>query len=306
MSDPIPVLLDTDIGGDIDDAVALAYLLAQPRCELVGVTTVAGAPLKRAALASAICRAAGRDDVPIRPGAPAPLVRPWKGNHCPQAEVLPRFPHAAPESFEPNSAVPFMRELIRSRPGEITLLAIGPMTNLGLLFALDRDIASLLKGVVLMCGDFLGQAVPGRYAEWNALCDPEATAVTYSPRGVDHLSIGLNVTMQCRMATTEAMARFGQIGGPMSIVAAAAEVWGRRSPGIVFHDPLAAAVIFEPGLIETREGLVTVELKSDRAAGMTYIDPNAEEKPHRVAAAVTPAAFLEHYFGVVARFASEA
>lgn len=66
MSDTIPVLFDTDIGSDIDDAVALGYLLNQPRCELVGITTVSGEARERAALADAICRAAGRRDIPIR------------------------------------------------------------------------------------------------------------------------------------------------------------------------------------------------------------------------------------------------
>ena len=69
-TDRIPVLLDTDIGSDIDDAVCLAYLLRQPRCELLGVTTVSGRePRLRASLADGICRAAGRDDVPIHSGA---------------------------------------------------------------------------------------------------------------------------------------------------------------------------------------------------------------------------------------------
>ena len=67
------VLLDTDIGSDIDDAICLAYLLAKPECELLGITTVSGEPEKRAMLASAICRTAGRD-IPIFPGAPLPLL----------------------------------------------------------------------------------------------------------------------------------------------------------------------------------------------------------------------------------------
>lgn len=68
------VLLDTDIGGDIDDALALAYLLKQPRCELLRITTVGGEPEKRAALASATCHAAGRAEMPIHVGASAPLL----------------------------------------------------------------------------------------------------------------------------------------------------------------------------------------------------------------------------------------
>ena len=88
------VLLDTDIGSDIDDAICLAYLLAQPQCDLLGITTVSGEPEKRAMLASAICTAAGRE-VPIFPGAPQPLLVPSQQPLAPQAAALGGWPHAS-------------------------------------------------------------------------------------------------------------------------------------------------------------------------------------------------------------------
>src|SRR6184192_2825179 len=98
----IPVLFDTDIGSDIDDAVALAYLLRQPRCELVGITTVTGQPERRAMLADAICRAEGRGDVPIHSGSPRPLLGEQRQPHVPQAAALERWPHA--DQFAPCTA----------------------------------------------------------------------------------------------------------------------------------------------------------------------------------------------------------
>ena len=83
----IKVLLDTDIGSDIDDAVCLAYLLAQPECELLGITTVSGEVEKRAQIASALCRTAGRQ-VPIFPGTADPLLVPQKQPQAPQAAAL--------------------------------------------------------------------------------------------------------------------------------------------------------------------------------------------------------------------------
>src|SRR5947209_1296587 len=148
----IPVILDTDIGSDIDDAVALAYLLREPRCELLGITTVTGEPLKRAMLADAVCRAAGRDDVPIFSGTADPFLVEQKQKEAPQAAVLSRWSHR--EEFAPNAAVSFLRETIHARPGEITLLAVGPMTSLGILFAIDPEVPRLLKRLVLMCGVF--------------------------------------------------------------------------------------------------------------------------------------------------------
>ena len=133
----IPIELDTDIGSDIDDAVCLAYLLRQPRCELLGVTTVSGEPQKRAMLVDVVCRSAGRTGIPIHSGTESPLLGPQKQPVAPQSVVLDKLAHST--DFQPNSAVEFMRETIRSRPGEITLLTIGPLTNAALLFAIDPE-----------------------------------------------------------------------------------------------------------------------------------------------------------------------
>src|SRR5215218_2852528 len=113
----IKVLLDTDIGTDVDDAVCLAYLLAQPECELLGITTVTGEPERRAALASVLCLAAGRSDIPIYPGEAAPLKVPQRQPQAQQAAALPRWPHQ--EDFPQGQAVEFMRRTIRAHPGQV-------------------------------------------------------------------------------------------------------------------------------------------------------------------------------------------
>src|SRR5947199_9706432 len=99
------LLLDTDIGSDIDDAVCLAYLLRQPQCELLGITTVSGEPEQRAMLAHAICAAEGRGEIPIHSGSPLPLLRPQRQREAPQAAALPRWPHK--DAFPPCTAVDF-------------------------------------------------------------------------------------------------------------------------------------------------------------------------------------------------------
>src|SRR5260221_12453073 len=107
--DTLPVILDTDIGSDIDDAVALAYLLKQPRCELLGITTVTGEPDKRASLADAVCRAAERHDVPIHVGAEPPLLVAPRQPKAPQTEALTdRWPHRLfPKT---NTPITFLRD----------------------------------------------------------------------------------------------------------------------------------------------------------------------------------------------------
>lgn len=298
-TDRVPVLLDTDIGSDIDDAVCLAYLLRQERCELLGVTTVSGRPRQRAALADALCRAAGRADVPIHSGADQGILLGVVQPECPQAAALSRFAHKRPEDFEPYTAVEFLRRRIRARPGEITLLSIGPLTNLGLLFSLDPEIPALLKRLVMMCGVFTRSVRGAPVREWNALCDPLATAAAYRAAAHEHVSIGLDVTLLCRKSAQECVQRFREIGGPLEVVAAMAAVHAAKHPAIVFHDPLAAAVVFEPGLCEYQSGLVEVETRSARVAGMTQFNPRAEFQPHRVAVKVKADEFLRHYFEVV-------
>ena len=228
---------------------------------------------------------------------------------CAQARVLPRFPHRSPEEFAPNTAVEFMRQQINARPGEITLLAVGPMTNLGLLFALDPDIPKKLKRLVLMCGIFFYKQPPlwANHNEFNALCDPHATAIVYRSLVADHLSLGIDVTARCTMPSELCVEKFREIGGSLSVVSAATEIWGddwgAHGKTVAFHDPLTAAVIFNPSLCQYAEGEVTVELLStnERIRGATLFDADAPNKPHRIAIDVDPERFLAEYFDVVGK-----
>ncbi len=296
--DLIPILLDTDIGSDIDDAVALAYLLRQPRCELAGITTVTGDVAKRSALAAAVCDAAGRPDIPIHSGAVRPLLHGPGQPEVPQYAALAGRPHR--RDFPDGTAVEFLRRTIRARPGELTLLTIGPFTNIALLFALDPEIPALLKRVVSMAGVFWPH-VWGP-TEWNSRVDPVANAMVLAataglaaprPR---HVLFGLDVTYECRMPTDEVRARFASPA--FDIVRDLAEVWfGKSKEGMTFHDPLAAAAIFQPELCGYRDGKILADAAAGELAGLTALHPE-EGGPHRVAATVDREAFFREYFGV--------
>ena len=285
------LLLDTDIGSDIDDALCLAYLLAQPACELLGITTVTGEPVERAKLASALCRAAGRD-VPIFPGAAEPLLIPQRQPTVPQAAALARWPHAT--DFPSGAAVEFMRQTIRQHPGEVTLLAIGPMTNVALLFRTDPEIAGLLKGLVMMIGVFTDRLAGVGPLEWNALCDPHAAAIVYQTSVPVHRSVGLDVTCQVTMDAQAVRERFQT--PRLRPVLDFAEVWFRERQTITFHDPLAAVSLFAPGVCSFERGRVNVELNSSQLAGHTAWQPDAEQGPHEVALDVEPDGFFQAFF----------
>lgn len=290
------LVLDTDIGSDIDDAVCLAYLLAQPACDLLGITTVSGEGEARARMASALCKVAGRE-VPIFPGAELPLLGPSLQPHAPQAAALDRWPHD--RDFPRGEAIEFLRTTIRAHPGEVTLLAIGPLTNVALLFRVDPEIPALLKRLVLMGGVFTG-AQPSPLPvniEWNIKNDPDAAAVVYASRPPVHRSLGLDVTRQVVMAATEVRARFDT--PLLRPVRDFAEVWFRQRESITFHDPLAATVIFDESLCTFSRGNVDVELTSTRARGVTYFTADANG-PLEVGATVDVAAFFAHYFSVFA------
>jgi len=289
---PIKILLDTDIGSDIDDAVCLAYLLANPDCDLLGITTVTGEAESRARMASALCKVAGRQ-IPIYPGAEQPMLIAQKQPYCTQAKALARWPHDA--DFPKGVAVEFLRQTIRAHPGEITLLAIGPMTNIAALFIADPEIPKLLKGLVLMCGVFTNKLAGVGPLEWNAMLDPTATAIVYRAVVKIHRSIGLDATTQVTMAAPEVRQRF-QIP-LLRPVLDFAEVWFGHADRITFHDPLAAVTIFDGTVCGFERGTVEVELKSERLAGLTHwkADP---EGVHEVALMVDQQRFFDRYFSV--------
>lgn len=281
----IPVLLDTDPGSDVDDAIALSYLLSKPECELVGVTTVTGDTARRAAIVEILCRAAGRTDVPIVAGRSAPLAHGQGQPQVPHYEAVRHLSHRL--DYAPDQAVDFLRRTIRERPGEIVLLSVGPLANIALLFALDPEIPSLLKGLVSMAGSFGAHG----HDEWNCVCDPTATSIVAHSARPDHVWIGLDVTLQCTLGPEEVRQRFQ--GPLLSTVLPMAEAWLSHSERVVFHDPLAAATVFCPELCRYETG--TVRADGDR--GSTFFEPGHGRD--RVATAVEAQAFFDEFWGTV-------
>jgi inosine-uridine nucleoside N-ribohydrolase len=301
------LLLDTDIGSDIDDALCLAYLLAHPDCELLGITTVSGEAVKRAQLASVLCKVAGKH-IPIFPGAEEPLLLPYV--HQPkasQASILDKWDHES--TFPLREAVDFLRQTIRASPGEVTLLTIGALTNIALLFRLDPEIPPLLKGLVMMCGMFTNRVAGWGPCEWNALQDPHATAIVYqatmspkgtSPRPASHRSIGLDVTTQVALDKQQVLEK---LQAPfLAPVVDMAHVWWKDSSLVTFHDPLAAATLFDKQICHFTPGIVTVELLSDKLQGFTHWNPKAEDPHHEVALQVNREQFFDHYFRILSQY----
>jgi len=285
------IILDTDIGSDIDDAICLAYLLAKPECELLGITTVSGEADNRAMIASMICKAAGKH-IPIFPGAEEPLIIPQKQPIARQAKVLSAWEHE--KKFPHGEAIEFMRQTIRKYPGEITLIAIGPLTNIALLFKIDPEIPHLLKSLVMMGGVFINlNPYP---TEWNIRCDPHAAAIVYRSHANIHKSIGLDVTLKVTMAVSEVQDRFKS--SSLLPVLDIIKALYKPTDIITFHDPLAVTTIFNKEICSFKKGKVEVEIAGERGEGFTAWEQCETGGFHEVAAEVNSQNFFTEYFSV--------
>ena len=187
-----------------------------------------------------------------------------------------------------DEAVDFLRQTIRSWPGEITLLSIGPFSNIALLFALDPEIPFLLKSLVSMAGVFRSPTIE---AEWNCICDPVASAMVAHSKRPQHDWIGLDVTLQCQMTKADCEAKFK--GPLLELVLQMATKWFDHAPNITFHDPLAAALIFDPTLCEFERGTVTV----NPLKGQTTLELGPGND--RVATGVDSIRFFEEFFRTI-------
>ena len=254
----------------------------------MGITPVTGDTVQRASLASALCRTANRR-VPIYPGRRLPLLIPEQQPRVQQAGALERWAHDA--EFPRGEAVEFLRRTIRTHPGEVTLLCIGPLTNVAALFAADEEIPALLKALVLMCGRFSDRIADLPPREWNAKLDPHAAAIVYAARPAVHRSVGLDVTQQVHFSAGEVARRF-QASPLLRMVFDLAGAWFQEHDDVTFHDPLAAATIFDESVCGFERGRVEVD-----PTGVTAWHPS-DDAPHGVALTVQPEVFFEHFFGM--------
>lgn len=268
----IKILLDTDIGGDIDDAICLAYLLREPRCELLGITTVCGEPEKRAAVADAICRAEGRE-VPIVAGTdetlqPVPVYPTPEG-----AGALANWPHS---TFEKGDAPEFLYRLISENPCEVVLVGIGNMTNIAMLFRRHPDAPGLLKGLHTMNGYFGPAPLPDPTYNWNSWADPTASKEVFAAEIPTHRVVPLEVTEQLTIDAGKARLLLPSGDRLIDAVLDFGGAWLESSGKLTLHDPLAAVTVFCPDICTFERGRVSVETEDVENMGGTAFVPNPD------------------------------
>jgi purine nucleosidase len=260
------IIIDTDVGDDVDDAFAVALALSSPEIEILGITTAWGDTRLRARLADRLLAEAGHADIPVAEGIPTQSKT--RFSQARWAEGGPTKPHP--------QAVDFLLRQIAQHPGEITLVAIGPETNIGA--AIDRDPATFkkLKGVVLMGGsihrgyDDLGFTPDrGPQPEYNIYSDVSAAQKLFAS-GVPIFMMPLDST-QLKLDEVKRAILFAA-GTPLTdALTLLYHEWGQQTPTL--FDVMTIAYVIEPGLCPVTPLHIGVE--KDGLTRPTTGPPNA-------------------------------
>ncbi|MDP3894781.1 nucleoside hydrolase [Nocardioides sp.] len=273
-----PIVVDCDPGHD--DAVAILLALGSPEVELLGVTTTFGncAVADATRNAQRVLALAGRSDVPVAVGAAGPIAGDADlGNYVHGTSGLDGPP--LPEPQRPpidEAAVEFLTRTLTSSPEAVTLVAIGPMTNIGLLLRDHPEVRNKVAEIIFMGGSTeRGNHTPT--AEFNTHADPEALDIVLRS-GLPVRMVGLNLTHQA-LATPGVVERMSAMGHVVGRTCAEwmgffggsyNRIWEFEAPPV--HDPCTIAAIIDPSVIEWREAFVVTELDGTWTRGTTVVD----------------------------------
>ena len=271
----IPVVVDCDPG--IDDAIGLLLALASAELEVLGVTTVAGNQTlgKTTANALRVLETAGRSDVPVAAGADRPLVRELVVAKVHGESGLGDLPLPPPRVLPlAEHAVDFLARAALESSSGVTLIALGPLTNVALLFALRPDAAEALQAVV-----FMGGAIDGGnmtpVAEFNLWVDPEAAARVLTS-GLEVTMVGLDVTLRARVTEQEVdrlgSGRVARFVRDLYTPFARAYAEFSSGDGAPVHDALAVARAVRPDLLTVVPAHVVVDCGLGLSRGQTIVD----------------------------------
>lgn len=283
----VKVILDTDIGDDIDDALALALILASPELELLGVTTVFGNTPARTRQALTELVIAGRPEVPVATGCALALSsRPLQHGYADPAKLPNQDGTCLPvdklPKADPRHGVDFLIDTIMAGNGDIVPITIGAMTNMAMALIKEPRLKAKIPKIVTMAAEF---RTP--FSEWNIRCDPEAAHLVFAsgiPMDVTTWHIGNTA----RFKPTD-IARLADSPVPLAqYLHKAVVAWqvahqhGSEVPMPALFDPLAVATMVQSDLCTWRQGAVSVELQGQGTYGFTQFNQKVDG-PHRIA-----------------------
>jgi inosine-uridine nucleoside N-ribohydrolase len=280
---PQRVIIDTDPG--VDDAMAILLALNSPELKVEALTVVPGNVEAAQGLENALklVSLAGRCDVPVAGGAQHPLNQKlitaqfWHGRNGLAGVDLPA-PTCKPDArFGPDLII----EMVHKYPHQITLIPVGPLTNIALAVSKDPGIASLVKDIVIMGGSITGGNVDGA-AEANIYNDPEAAQIVFNAGWVVTM-VGSDVGERTLMTRKDVTQLQGNHRPESDFVAKLADFYLTRSeksgyPGAAMYDPLAVGVVVDPTLVTLQNMHVDVETKGEFTRGETVANRRGSDE----------------------------
>ncbi len=286
---PIPVILDTDIGTDVDDCLALALLLSSPELELQTVTCVYGDTALRSRMVKKLLQLHGLANISVYAGAQKPLTsqRPiyWEG-HEGQGLADPNDASLEPDTgFAPDMLV----ERVMGSPGKIHLIAIGPLTNIALAIQKEPRFAANLAHLTIMGGVVRSiDRLDLPLAEHNIVCDPEAAKIVMES-GAPITLVPLDITTQVHV-NEDGLKQIQKAGSPFQLAVADQlaryprfQRYGRTN----LHDPLAVGVIIDPSLVTLQTVIVQVATSADPVPAQTLMRPPKDNEVATINLATT-------------------
>jgi inosine-uridine nucleoside N-ribohydrolase len=270
---PRRIIIDTDPG--VDDAFAILLALSSPELQVEAITPVSGNVPLALTLPNALrlVEIAGRTDIPVAAGASLPLTRRLITASYVHGEDGLGGVNFPPPRTKPvaESATEIIRRIVRAHPGEITIVAVGPLTNIATALRSDPELAGMIPGLVLMGGSISGGNITPA-AEFNFYVDPEAAHVVFHS-GIPIVMVGLDVTRKVQLRDEHAAALEA---APNPVSQAAAKIARstiaqyRRTgfPGFpMMHDPLALATLLDSTLVTFKDFYVNIEIEGELTAG---------------------------------------
>ncbi len=310
---PKHIILDTDPG--IDDSLAILLALASPEVALDGISTIHGnastAQVTRNALA--ILELAKASHIPVYKGCDLPLVKESLLSPETHGDTGLGYATLSEPLIKPQikHGSDFLIEQIMSRPGEVTLVAIGPLTNVALAIRKEPRIVQNVKEVFIMGGAIKHQGNTTPLAEFNTFVDPHAAHIVFHS-GMPITLTPLDVTYQC-IFMKEDLERLQRIDSPITkFIADATRFYMefhdeyQQIDGCVINDPMTLALTFMPEICDYQNLVVDVDVSTGVGLGNTFADFYNYEKKRpnmRVAMGVRPRMFMDLFLERIERLA---
>ncbi|XP_027361432.1 probable uridine nucleosidase 2 [Abrus precatorius] len=278
-TEPKKIIIDTDPG--IDDAMAIFLALRSPEIQVIGLTTIYGNVYTTLATRNALhlLEVAGRTDIPVAEGSHVTLT---KGAKLRIADFVHGADGLGNQNFPPpkgkpleESAATFLVNQAKANPGKVTVVALGPLTNIALAIQMDPEFTKNIEQIVLLGGAFAVNGNVNPASEANIFGDPDAADIVFTS-GADVLAVGINVTHQVVLTSSDREKLASSNGKFAQYLTKILDVYfsyhheAYNTKGVYLHDPATLLVAIDPSLVTCMEGIVRVQT-SGITRGLTML-----------------------------------